>query len=214
MHCAYPCYAKCMHTIYLTRNACILYTLWYFLLYHGSWINNEINAGSMTHWGRLTPICVGNLTIIGSDNGLSPGRRHAVIWTNGGISLIGPTIEKKFREIIFGIHAFSNKKMHLKMSSGKWRTSCLGLSVLRVFIKCTQISTGESACSWNILNIWSIHTGAVFVTYPRCWGQMNPVKIDIWPLDHGTYRAIHLWIQCCHDVCQIRMCVVLIVIYK
>ena len=27
----------------------------------------------LTHWGRTTHICVGNLTIIGSDNGLSPG---------------------------------------------------------------------------------------------------------------------------------------------
>ena len=26
----------------------------------------------------------------GSDNGLSPGRRQAIIWTNAGILLIGP----------------------------------------------------------------------------------------------------------------------------
>ena len=32
-----------------------------------------------THSGRVTHICVGNLTIIGSDNGLSPGRRQAII---------------------------------------------------------------------------------------------------------------------------------------
>ena len=29
------------------------------------------------------------LTIIGSDNGLSPGRRHAIIWTNDGSMYIG-----------------------------------------------------------------------------------------------------------------------------
>ena len=29
--------------------------------------------------------CVGILTIIGSDNGLSPGRRQAIIWTNAGL---------------------------------------------------------------------------------------------------------------------------------
>ena len=29
----------------------------------------------------MTQICVGKLTIIGSDNGLSPGRRQAIIWT-------------------------------------------------------------------------------------------------------------------------------------
>ena len=35
-------------------------------------------------------ICISELTIIGSDNGLSPGRRQAIIWTNAGILLIGP----------------------------------------------------------------------------------------------------------------------------
>ena len=44
----------------------------------------------LTHWGRVTHICVSKLTIIGSDNGLSPGRHEAIIWTNAGILLIGP----------------------------------------------------------------------------------------------------------------------------
>ena len=44
----------------------------------------------LTHWGHVTPICVSNLTIIGSDNGLSPDRRQVITWTNGGILLIGP----------------------------------------------------------------------------------------------------------------------------
>ena len=38
----------------------------------------------------MTHICVNKLTIISSDNGLSPGRRQAIIWTNDGILLIGP----------------------------------------------------------------------------------------------------------------------------
>ena len=42
------------------------------------------------HRGRVTHICVANLTIIGSDNGFSPGRREAIIWTNAWILLIGP----------------------------------------------------------------------------------------------------------------------------
>ena len=32
--------------------------------------------------------CVRKLTIIASDNGLSPGRRQAIIWANAGILLI------------------------------------------------------------------------------------------------------------------------------
>ena len=45
----------------------------------------------LTHWGRVMHICVSKQTIIGSDNGLSPDRRQAIIWTNAGILLIGPT---------------------------------------------------------------------------------------------------------------------------
>ena len=81
---------------------------------------------ALTHWGRVTHICVGKLSIIGSDNGLSPGRRQAIIWTNDGILLIGP-LGTNFNEIVIGIQTFSVKKMHLKMSSGKWRPLCLGL---------------------------------------------------------------------------------------
>ena len=44
----------------------------------------------LTHWGRVMHICVRNLTITGSDNGLSPDRRQAIILTNAGILLIGP----------------------------------------------------------------------------------------------------------------------------
>ena len=44
----------------------------------------------LTHWDRVTHICVGDLKIIGSDNGLLPGRRQAIIWNNAGILLIGP----------------------------------------------------------------------------------------------------------------------------
>ena len=85
----------------------------------------------LTHWGRVTHICVGKLTIIGSDNGLSPGRRQAIIWTNTEILLIGP-LGTNFSEILMVIQTFWFKKMHLKMSSAKWRPFCLGLNVLIV----------------------------------------------------------------------------------
>ena len=51
----------------------------------------------LTHWGRVTHICVGNLTIIGSDNGLSPGRRQAIIWTNVGILLTLRSLKNKLQ---------------------------------------------------------------------------------------------------------------------
>ena len=77
----------------------------------------------------MTHICVGNLNIIGSDNGLSPGRRQAIIWTSAGILLTG-LLGTNFSEIIIGIQTFSFQTMHLKMSSAKWRPFCPGLNVL------------------------------------------------------------------------------------
>ena len=72
----------------------------------------------LTHWGRVTHICISKLTIIGSDNGLSPDRRQAIIWTNDGLLLIGP-LGTNFSEIV------------IKVSSAKRRPFCLGLNVLK-----------------------------------------------------------------------------------
>ena len=76
----------------------------------------------------MTHICVRKLTIIGSNIGLSPGRRQAIIWTNAGILLIWP-LETNFSEILIEIHIFSFMKMHLKLS-GICRQFCLSLNVL------------------------------------------------------------------------------------
>ena len=53
----------------------------------------------------------------------------AIIWSNAGILSIGP-MGTNFSEILIEIHTFSFKKMHLKMSSGKWRPFCVVLDVL------------------------------------------------------------------------------------
>ena len=84
---------------------------------------------SLTHWGRVTHICVSKLTIIGSDNGLSPDQRQAIIWTNAGLLLIGP-LGTNFSEILIEILPFSFKKMRLKVSSAKRRPFCFSLNVL------------------------------------------------------------------------------------
>ena len=86
----------------------------------------EINSArvELTHRGLVTHTCVSKLTILGSDNGLSPGRRQAIIWTTAGILLaehLGQTsmnIQSKF------IH-FNSRK-----SIGKWWPFCLGLNML------------------------------------------------------------------------------------
>ena len=112
------------------------FMLWLVALWHQAiaWVNVDLLSIGfcgchLTHWGQVTHICISKLTI-GSDNGLSPGRRQAIIWTNVGILSI-ESLGTNISEILIKIRAFSFKKMHLKMSSGKWRPSCLGLNVLR-----------------------------------------------------------------------------------
>ena len=99
----------------LSRHHALRYRAWSYKIPH-----------HITHQGRVTHICVSKLTIIGSDNGLSPDRRQAIIRTNAGISLI-----RVFRETSSGIYTFSLRKMHLIMSSAKRLQCCLGISVLR-----------------------------------------------------------------------------------
>ena len=98
----------------------------------------------LNHWGRVTHICVGKLTIISSDNGLSPGRRQAIIWINTGILLIG-RLGANFSEIYIEILTFSFKKVRLKMSSTKCRPFCLGFNVLSSQLNCWSLR-----CSWSI----------------------------------------------------------------
>ena len=54
------------------------------------------------------------LSTIGSDNGLSPGRHQAIIWTNARILLIGH-LGTNFSEMLIEIPTFSFKKMSLKI---------------------------------------------------------------------------------------------------
>ena len=87
--------------------------------------------GYLTHWGREAHRCVVNLDIFGSDNGLQPGRLHAIIWTNAGILLIRP-LRTNFSEILIAIHIFSVKKTTLETvkMAGKSRPICFGINVL------------------------------------------------------------------------------------
>ena len=105
----------------------------------------------VTHCGRGTHICVSNLTTIGSVNGLLPGRRQAITWTNAGILLIG-RLGTHFSEILIEIPTFSFKKMRLKVSSAKWRPFCHGLNVLN------RSSFKDSFPRSNLLNSFPVMT--------------------------------------------------------
>ena len=120
----------------------------------------------LTHWGRVTHICVNKLTIIGLDYGLSPGRRQAIIWTNAGILLIGP-LGTNFSEILIEILAFSFKKMHLRVSSVKRRPFCLGLHVL----------TNE--CIWEIGDTFEAESGSPFITWNHATTRKTKNRLHI-----------------------------------
>ena len=92
----------------------LIWRISYFLYMYGFPLKDWIHA----YWGRVTLICVSKPIIIGSDNGLAPVRRQAIICTNAGMLLIG-IYETNFSEILCEIHIFSVKKECLKMSSAK-----------------------------------------------------------------------------------------------
>ena len=127
----------------------------------------------LTHWGQMTHICVSKLTILGSDNSLLPDRRQAIIRTNAGILLIRP-----LRTNVSEIQTFSFRKMHLKISSAKWRPFCLGLNVLRllkqvpdfiIVIKITGNNSYHCHFCWFI-NPWWRHD-ALVILVNSVWGQ-------------------------------------------
>ena len=81
------------------------------ILFHRKW------NSTLTHWGRVMHIWVSTLIIIGSDNGLSPGRCQAIIWTNAGILLI-KTLGRNFNDILIETHIFfSNSSSCLSNTS-------------------------------------------------------------------------------------------------
>ena len=116
------------------------------------WSTLMITVSPLTHWGRVTHICVGKLTIIGSDNGLSPERRQAIIWTNAGILLIGP-LGTNFSEILIEIQTSVLNKIRLKISSSKCCSFRLGLNVQ------TNNGYGTANCDIHrhILLEWKIY---------------------------------------------------------
>ena len=96
-------------------------------------------------------------TIIASDNGLSPGRRQVITWTNAGIALIW-TLGTNFTETLSKIHTAPFKKTHFKMSSGKWPQLCLGRCSFEFLLIYPSPHANENAsCCVFPWHHWIIH---------------------------------------------------------
>ena len=135
--------------------------------------NRKYSSLCLTHWGRVTHTCVSKLTIIGSDNGLSPDRRQAIICTNAGLLLIGP-LGTNFSEILIEILTFSFKKMRLKVSSAKRRPFCLTLNLLKHCCLMTQYGIRD------------------FSQYGLMLWQHQAIALASFHLSSVTFCGIHL----------------------
>ena len=128
----------------------------------------------------MTHICVSKLTIIGSDNGLLPGRRQAIIWTNARMLLIGP-LGTNFSEILIGIQTFSFKKLHLKTSSAKWRLFCPGLNELMA-LQTTGCMTLQIALISDVISkcVMALQITLGWWYYKQIWVHDITNDLDKW----------------------------------
>ena len=136
---------------------------------------------------HVTHICVSKLAKIGSNSGLSPDWRQAILWTSSGLLLIAPR-GTKFSEILIEIHKFPLKKMHLKTSSAKLRPFCLGLNVLNtenqelVVITAALVATNEDKV--GIITTLGFSGRMVIKTWCAVWrfepsvGQWHQLDIE------------------------------------
>ena len=143
----------------------------------------------------MTDICVSKLTIIGSVNGLSPGRRRAIIWTNAEILLIR-TLGTNFSEIRGKIHSFSFNKMHLEMSSANGRLFTLGLNELKrspvnIMLSCRQhYPTPGCENQW----IWVVVSKAVDTTGPNLHiGYNTLMSMTVARERTCSWHSCHIW---------------------
>ena len=152
---------------------------------------NHLIKLALTHWGWVMHICVSKLTIIGSDNGLSPKRHQAIIWTKAAILSIWPLATNSSENWI-GIQRFSFKKMHFKMSFSKWRPFCLGLNELTTSLEHMDQGMGRITAphmrqgnisymgSWTLnLQIVDTTTASLVTSAFPCHGRQNK---KLWPM--------------------------------
>ena len=135
-----------------------------------------ISIETLTHWGRVMHVWVSKLTIIGSDNGLLPGWRQAIILTNAGIWLIRP-LETRFRDILIKIHTFSFTKNAFE--NVVWKIPfCLGLNELTMELHAQLLKQSKGAkiyiCKIRYTLHWEItELGFITSTVLTIWNKLS-----------------------------------------
>ena len=148
----------------------------------------------LTHRGRVTHICVGKQTIIGSDNGLASGWRQVIIWTNAKIMLIGP-LGTKSDEIVIEIHTFPFKKIHLHYIDIIMTTMASQITSLTVVYSTVYSDADQRKhqSSTSLAFVWGIHRDRWI---PRTKGQLRGkcfhLMTSSWKMSFGKLRPFGL----------------------
>ena len=139
-------------------------------------------------------LCIGNLTIIGSDNGLLAGRPQAIIWTNAEELSIGHW-GTKYSKILIEIYTSIFMKMHLKMS-GKWWPFCLRRIVITQYIThkmaMTILIARFMGPTWGPSGADRTQVAPVLAPWTLLSGK-DPIKYmgDFEPIKHTTYLILN-----------------------
>ena len=128
----------------------------------------------------MTPIGVSGLNTIGSDNGLSPERRQAIIWASAGILWSG-SLGPNFSGILLDIYIFFIHENASETSSAKWRPFCIGLNVLINIIRCNKstasmkLNTDRTEVENRTIWIRAINSSDIFQCSLECakWTNMR-----------------------------------------
>ena len=140
----------------------------------------------------MTHICISKLATIDSDNGLSPGRHQAIIWTSVGILITEP-LGTNFNEILIEIHTFlaATKQLY------KWYFPSVCLSV------CPSVRlsvTPFSPCFHHrfIMKFSGVITMVRSDVHAKGQGQRSKVKVIEVNTQLSRFRTltpvrIHIW---------------------
>ena len=199
-------YACIYYSPFIVHNCMKMYSLEPFL------INNFFI--NLIHWGWVMHICISKLTIIGSDNDLSPGRHQAIIWINIGILLIGPlgTNSVKYKSnFFFQEKAFEN--VVRKLGAILSRPQCVNVEILQftctggvynVFCKfkvlgailswpqCVNIEILRFTCTGGVYNFFCEFKVYFFPAVPLLWFLLLYLTFLQW-----KSVVLTLWIHKC-----------------
>ena len=133
------------------------------------------------NWGRVTHMCIGYPTIIGSDNGLSLGLCQTIICSNTGTFLFCP-LRKNFSKILTKIPTFSFTKMRCKLSSA-----------ILSWLQCVDSLWPSYTVQWNRKGSTPVHVLVCCMTAPshyliQCWLITNGFLLHS-PTTNFTGRA-------------------------